>query len=71
MIKFCAECGKPINEHRTWFWRRCKEGYEFYCYKCGRSMIGGPGDSRLATEYAWDYAREKREDEQQAKGSEG
>jgi len=70
MLKFCADCGKPIDEHKGWFWRRYYQGYEFYCYKCGRSHIGGPGTSyRLVPETFWNGEKEAAY-EQQAKGSE-
>ena len=53
-MKICEDCGKPIDEHKGWFWRRYYDKIEFYCYKCGRSRIGSPGDYGLSTEAAWD-----------------
>ena len=48
-MKICAQCGKPIDEHKLWFWRRYYSDIEYYCYKCGRSHIDGRSDYGLMT----------------------
>ena len=53
-MKICEDCGKPIDEHKGWFWRHNYKDIEFYCYKCGKSHIGGSGDFGLRTDALWD-----------------
>ena len=52
-MRTCCECGKPIDEHKVWFWKHNYDKIEFYCYKCGRSHIDEHGDFGLMTNAAF------------------
>lgn len=61
MEKICRDCGKRIDESKTWFWRYWG-GYEFYCSECGRGRLpfgDEPNAFGLHTNCAWDPANDK------------
>ena len=38
----CEDCGQPINLNDYW-WRHNYKSIEYYCPRCARSHMGGPG----------------------------
>ena len=55
-MRICRDCGKPIDMHRGFFWKKIydteKRCYiiEFYCYRCGRSRLDERNSFNLSTD---------------------
>ena len=52
-MKICEVCGKPIDEHKVWFWEHYYGKYILYCYKHGKARYDRFG-SELRTNALWD-----------------